>query len=103
MRKERPLKSKNSNTSIPHYIPQQHNLDQQMLLDSMVDYGDEDQTDNHHTTKNSHRPTQLHTKTASQGVFLLLDANERLTVRTLHSLSLIHTFFSLLLLYLGQQ
>ena len=60
-------------------------------------------------TANRDKRTQVNTEQSTKpepdlnDTLFLIDAHERLTVRTLHSLSLIHTFFSLLLLYLGQQ
>ncbi|CAF4303403.1 unnamed protein product, partial [Adineta steineri] len=80
-------KTKISHSSTNHHnnnlnqVPTQHSLNQQMLLDSMIDNDDEDQIDNKRTTKKNHRQSQkLQPNADSNGVFLLLDANEHLTV-----------------------
>ncbi|CAF1363747.1 unnamed protein product, partial [Adineta steineri] len=87
IRKEQSTKTKNSHSSTNHHnnnlnqVPTQHSLNQQMLLDSMIDNDDEDQIDNKRTTKKTHRQSQkLQSNADSNGVFLLLDANEHLTV-----------------------
>jgi hypothetical protein len=62
-------------------MPKQHNFDEQMLRESMLDHRDEDQTDNKHAPKNNNRLSHKnHSTTDSNGVLLLLDANEHLTV-----------------------
>ena len=63
-----------------NHVPTQHNLNQQMLLESMIDDSvDEDRTDRRRPTKHTQRPPLKH-QPESRGVFLLLDANEHLTV-----------------------
>ncbi|CAF2386562.1 unnamed protein product [Rotaria sp. Silwood2] len=80
IRKEYGMKSKISNSNP---IPKQHNFDEQMLLESMLDNDSDDQKNNHHVNRtnnnnrNSHKPS---TNTDSNGVFLLLNAQEHLTV-----------------------
>jgi len=84
VRKEHSTKSKISNShhnNKSYHLPKQHNLDQQMLLESMIDNLDEDQTDNNRTINKNHRLShKSQSDTDSNGVFLLLDANEHLTV-----------------------
>ncbi|CAF0821645.1 unnamed protein product [Adineta steineri] len=87
IRKEQSTKTKISHSTTNHHnnnlnqVPTQHSLNQQMLLDSMIDNDDEDQIDNKRTTKKTHRQSQkLQPNADSNGVFLLLDANEHLTV-----------------------
>lgn len=66
--------SKNSS----HQMPKQHNFDVQMLLDSMIDDGGTDQ--NHPLKPLSRSTKKISSADESSPVFLLLDANERLTV-----------------------
>ncbi len=64
-----------------------------MLLESMIDNLDEDHTDNNRTINKNHRLSHKSQSDAdSNGVFLLLDANEHLTV-TQYFLS---SFYSIL-------
>jgi hypothetical protein len=52
-----------------------------MLLESMIDNVDEDHTDNNRSINKNHRLShKSQSDTDSNGVFLLLDANEHLTV-----------------------
>ena len=87
VRKEHMLKSKFSNSinssqnKNSSYIPRQHNLDEQMLLDSMIDNDIDDHGTNRQTIQNNNRlPHKSSSASDSNGVFLLLDANEHLTV-----------------------
>jgi hypothetical protein len=87
MRKEYSTQSKISNSTVSHhnnnsnYIPKQHNFNQQMLIESMLDNVDEDQTNNNRATKKTNRLSQkLQSNNDSNNVFLLLDAHEHLTV-----------------------
>lgn len=79
-KKENKTKSKLSNSSFSrhdknsNYTPQQHNFDEQMLLDSMIDETVEDEKANHQT---NHRRSN---HSNSNDVFLLLNAKENLTV-----------------------
>ncbi|CAF4755670.1 unnamed protein product, partial [Rotaria sp. Silwood1] len=81
IRKEYGTKSKISNSNP---IPKQHNLDEQMLLESMLDNDSDDQRNNHHAmrnnTNNNRLPHKSPINTDSNGVFLLLNAQEHLTV-----------------------
>jgi hypothetical protein len=88
MNKQHLTKPKISNSSVSRHsnnanqIPKQHNFDGQMLLESMLDNVDNDQVDNNRATKNTNRLShKSQSNNASNGVFLLLDANEHLTVR----------------------
>ena len=70
-----------SRTSSNHH-PKQHNFDGQMLLDSMMDDSSSTTTERKRPLKPEPRPTTKNSSSAdSNGVFLLLDADERLTVR----------------------
>ena len=87
IKKQHSTKSKLPNSSISrqnnnaNYIPKQHNFDGQMLLESMLDNEDEDQIDSNRAIKNTNRLSQKsQSNNGSNGVFLLLDANEHLTV-----------------------
>jgi hypothetical protein len=64
--------------------PQQHNFNQEMLFDSMID---DDQIDNNRAMKKTNRLSQ---KSESNDVFLLLDADEHLTVCHCYSIIVIH-------------
>ena len=71
-------KPRSRSTSNRNQMPQQLNFDQNMLLASMLDEGNEenDAPNNFH-----HRSSSKYaTVPDSNGVFLLLDANEHLTV-----------------------
>ncbi|CAF3548356.1 unnamed protein product, partial [Rotaria socialis] len=88
-RKENSIKSKSSNstsspyTSNSNHIPKQHNLNEQMLLESMLDNEADDQNNNHQTTRNHNRLSHKSSaNTDSNGVFLLLNASEHLTVNS---------------------
>ncbi|CAF3583935.1 unnamed protein product, partial [Rotaria sp. Silwood2] len=62
-------------------IPKQHNFNQQMLLESMIDANENDQQDNHHTVKTDNSLSQQdQSNNDPQKEFLLFDANENLTV-----------------------
>jgi len=87
MKKENPTQSKTSNSAVSHhnknsnYIPEQHNFNQQMLLESMLDNEHEDQTDNNYANRKPNRLSQkLQSNNDSNDVFLLLDGHEHLTV-----------------------
>ncbi|CAF4841453.1 unnamed protein product, partial [Rotaria sp. Silwood2] len=61
-------------------IPKQHNFNQQMLLESMIDANENDQQDNHHTVKTDNSLSQQdQSNNDPQKEFLLFDANENLT------------------------
>ena len=63
------------------HVPKQHNFDQQMLLESMLDDGENDHLDSHSSRKNLSRLAQQNQANEdSNGGFVLLDANEQLTV-----------------------
>ncbi|CAF3018527.1 unnamed protein product, partial [Rotaria sp. Silwood2] len=65
----------------PNSIPKQHNFNQQMLLESMIDANENDQQDNHHTVKTDNTLSQQdQSNNDSQKEFLLFDANENLTI-----------------------
>jgi hypothetical protein len=103
IKKQQSNKSKLPNSSIARhnnnasYIPKQHNFDGQMLLESMLDNVDEDQRDNNRAIKNNNRLShKSQSNNGSNGVFLLLDANEHLTVSKF--IQLISILINLLLL-----
>lgn len=83
--KKEPLIKSNCSTS-PYtnnrnLIPKQHNLDEQMLLESMLETEDNEHNNNHQTNRNHNRLSHKSSVNAeSDGVFLLLNANEHLTV-----------------------
>ncbi|CAF1118512.1 unnamed protein product [Rotaria magnacalcarata] len=88
-RKENSIKSKTSNstsspyTSNSNHIPKQHNLNEQMLLESMLDNEADDRNNNHQTNRNHNRLSHKSSaNTDSNGVFLLLNASEHLTVNS---------------------
>ncbi|CAF1075055.1 unnamed protein product [Adineta steineri] len=74
-RKEHSKKSttRQNNTKSNH-VPKRHNFNQQMLLESMLDDGENDQSD-----KINNRLLQQNHTDSNRG-FLLLDANEHLTI-----------------------
>jgi hypothetical protein len=87
IRKDYSTQSKTFNSTVSHHhnnsnhIPKQHNFNQQMLLESMLDNEDEDHIDNNHAIKKPTRSSQkFQSNNDSNDVFLLLDANEHLTV-----------------------
>ncbi|UJR09856.1 hypothetical protein I4U23_014078 [Adineta vaga] len=61
--------------------PKRHNFNQEMLLESMLDEEKNDQPDNHLSSKTTNRLSHQSASDANRG-FLLLDANEHLTVNT---------------------
>ncbi|CAF0874456.1 unnamed protein product [Adineta ricciae] len=61
-----------------NHIPKRHNFNQEMLLESMIDDRENDQVDTHHLPSKS---VQQSNSESTRG-FLLLDANEHLTVNT---------------------
>lgn len=72
--------TKNKTRSPPNrnQVPKQHNFDQNLLLESMIDEGNEE---NNAPNDFNHRSSSKYaTVPDSNGVFLLLDANEHLTV-----------------------
>ena len=91
IRKEYFAQSKTSNSTVSRQsnpIPKQHNFNQQLLSDSMID--DEDQIDNNRAIKKTNRLSQkFQSNNESNDVFLLLNANEQLTVSSFLSLLLI--------------
>jgi hypothetical protein len=94
IRKEYFTQSKTSNSTVSRQsnpIPKQHNFNQQLLLDSMIDNeDDEDQIDNNRAIKKTNRLSQkFPSNNESNDVFLLLNANEQLTVSSFLSLLLI--------------
>lgn len=109
IRKEHSIQLKTSNSTASHYnnknsnhIPKQHNFNQQMLIESMRDDGDqeEDQLDNNRASRTSNRLSQkLQSNNDSNDVLLLLDAHEHLTVI---KFSLLLYFSIILILLLGQ-
>jgi hypothetical protein len=85
--------SKTSNSTVSHHknnvhhIPEQDNINQEMLLDSMIEDAHDDQIDNNRAMRKPNRLShKFQSNTESNDVFLLLDGDEHLTVCYFYSL-----------------
>ncbi len=80
-RKEHSMKSISDQNNKSNHVPKRHNFNEQMLLESMLDDSENDQRDSHLSIKNNNRLQQQNQSNIdSNRGFLLLDANEHLTV-----------------------